>query len=92
MKSLPYLFTVILIISVLPNFAQNSRPTYHAEPDRIYSKRRIQYLNYCAERSSQGRSDNVWSKLNGIWSQIARLELGKPLEEKAIRDAIDAIY
>ena len=56
---------------------------YWPEPQKTYDERRQQYLAFCAAQSPGGRT--------GFFSQIARLELGKAVDETPIREAIDFV-
>lgn len=58
--------------------------TYWSTPQGTYDERRQAYLEYCAAQSPGGRT--------GFFSQIARLELGRDVDEQPIRDAIDYVY
>src|SRR5262245_41240959 len=53
---------------------------YHAEPHGTYEERRTAYLEFCAAQSPGGRT--------GFFSQIARLELGRAIDEAPIREAL----
>ncbi len=55
--------------------------TYWAEPQDTYEERRQEYLAFCAAQTP----DN---KRTGFFSQIARLELGYPIDETALRQGI----
>ena len=67
--------------STTPGIAQDE---YWPQPLAAYDQRRQALLEYCAASSSGGRT--------GFWSQIARLELGWPIDEKPFREAIDFVY
>ena len=54
--------------------------TYTSEPWSTYDARRQRYLEFCADQSPGGRT--------GFFSQIARLELGRPVDEAPIREGI----
>lgn len=54
--------------------------TYVSEPHSTYDERRQAYLAFCAAQSPGGRT--------GFFSQIARLELGKDVDEAPIREGI----
>jgi hypothetical protein len=56
---------------------------YQAEPEGSYEERLKTYLEFCAVRSPGGRT--------GFFSQIARLELGRDIDEGPIREALDAV-
>ena len=51
-----------------------------AEPQGTYEERRQRYLSFCAAQSPGGRI--------GFFNQIARLELGQPVDEGPIRQGI----
>ncbi|HEU5088891.1 MAG TPA: hypothetical protein VFT99_15660, partial [Roseiflexaceae bacterium] len=53
---------------------------YLAEPSGSYEERRIDYLEYCAAHAPGGRT--------GFFSQIARLELGRPIDEQPFQEAL----
>ena len=53
---------------------------YWSDPRETYDERRQQYLAFCAAQSPGGRI--------GFFSQIARLELGQPVDEGPIREAL----
>ncbi len=58
---------------------------YWPTPQSTFKERRRQYLEYCSANAREGR--------NGIFSQIARLELGKErVDETIFRDAIAYVY
>ncbi len=54
--------------------------TYWPEPQESYPQRRERYLEFCAAQSPSGRV--------GFFSQIARLEMGRDVDEIPIREAI----
>ncbi len=58
---------------------------YWTSPKAPYAARRAAYLNYCAENDHTGGRD-------GVWSQIARLELGLTVNEALIREGIAFVY
>lgn len=53
---------------------------YWSEPCETYEQRRQRYLEFCVAQSPGGRV--------GFFSQIARLELGLPVDEGPIREGI----
>ncbi|MBW8035035.1 MAG: hypothetical protein FVQ79_05215 [Planctomycetes bacterium] len=58
---------------------------YWPQPQSTFEQRRLQYLQYC--------SANARRRRNGVFSQIARLELGKePVDEEIFRDALAYVY
>jgi hypothetical protein len=57
---------------------------YWAAPRADFEERRKLYLEFCSTHARLGR--------NGIFSQIARLDLGKePVEEEILREALDFV-
>jgi len=54
---------------------------YWPEPRAPYAQRREQYLHVCAASSPGGQT-------TGFFSQLARLELGRAVEEGPIREAV----
>ena len=58
--------------------------TYWSTPQATYDERREAYLEYCAAQSPGGRT--------GFFSQIARLELGRDVDEQPLREAIEFVY
>lgn len=56
---------------------------YQAKPEGSYEERRRAYLEFCAAQSPGGRT--------GFFSQIARLELGRAIDEGPIRAALDVV-
>ncbi|MCB9461393.1 MAG: hypothetical protein H6670_17200 [Anaerolineaceae bacterium] len=57
---------------------------YWPTPQGTYDERRQAYLEYCAAQSPGGKF--------GFLSQIARLELGRDVDEQPIREAIEFVY
>jgi hypothetical protein len=57
--------------------------SYQAEPGSSYEERRQAYLEFCAAQSPGGRT--------GFFSQIARLELGRAVDECPIREALHVV-
>jgi len=58
---------------------------YWPEPVGTFAERRRVYLEYSSKNARNGR--------NGIFCQIARLELGEePIDEAVFRDAIEFVY
>lgn len=64
--------------------ASGVQDEYWPQAHAAYDQRRQALLEYCAAASPGGRT--------GFWSQIARLELGRPTDEKPFREAIDFVY
>ncbi|MEZ4669872.1 MAG: hypothetical protein R3E39_18360 [Anaerolineae bacterium] len=63
--------------------------TYWATPRATYAERRQQYLEFCAahdEESWLGKYARI-----GFFSQIARLELGQPVDEAAFQATLEFI-
>lgn len=58
--------------------------TYWATPQGTYEERRQQYLRFCAAHGGSGFK----AIRTGFFSQIARLELGQPVDAAAIREGI----
>src|SRR5215213_8183518 len=54
--------------------------SYQAAPEGSYQERRAAYLEFCAAQSPGGRT--------GFFSQIARLELGRTIDEGPIHEAL----
>jgi hypothetical protein len=57
--------------------------SYQAKPAGSYDERRKAYLEFCASQSPGGRT--------GFFSQIARLELGRDVDEGPIREALGVV-
>jgi hypothetical protein len=57
---------------------------YWFNPQGTYEERRALYLDYCVSNSRDGRE--------GIFSEIARLEKGLPLNDIILKQSIDFIY
>jgi len=69
----------------LPAEGDDSGDAYWREPRLDFEERRQMYLKFCSTHSRSGR--------NGLFSQIARLELGKdPVDEGILREAVAFIY
>ena len=69
----------------IKNDDPSATDVYWPEVRSTSEQRRRQYLQYCSANVRQGR--------NGVFSQIARLELGKePVDETIFRDAIAYVY
>lgn len=64
---------------------QQGKDEYWTSPRAPYQERRKAYLDYCAANDSTGGRD-------GVFSQIARLELGLPVSEPLIREGIGFVY
>lgn len=62
-----------------------TKDEYWTYPKQPYQQRRTAYLNYCAANAYTGGRD-------GVFSQIARLELGLPVNEPIIREGIAFVY
>ncbi|WP_246228584.1 glycoside hydrolase family 88/105 protein [Paraflavitalea devenefica] len=60
-------------------------PVAPQQQEDAASKRRTAYLQYCAANDHTGGRD-------GVFSQIARLELGLPVNESIIREGIAFVY
>jgi hypothetical protein len=56
---------------------------YGSRSRAAYDQRRQALLEYSAAASPGGRT--------GFWSQFARLELGRPIDERPLREAIDFV-
>src|ERR1700704_6579591 len=63
----------------------NNNDDYWTVPRKPYGVRRQLYLNFCAANNDEGGRE-------GVFSQIARLELGLPVNEAMVREAIAVIY
>jgi hypothetical protein len=57
---------------------------YWFNPQKSFEERRALYLDYCVSNSRGGR--------DGIFSQIAFLEKGSPLNDSILKQSIDFIY
>jgi hypothetical protein len=81
---------LILVLSTLlgPAFAQSEtnvmQDEYWTTLKKPFNERRLLYLNYCAANKNDGSRD-------GIFSQVARLELGLPVSEEAVRGTIAVV-
>jgi len=64
--------------------ARGGQDEYWPQSLAAYDQRRQALLEYCAASSSGGRT--------GFWSQIARLELDRPIDDEPFREAIDFVY
>ena len=58
---------------------------YWLQPRPDYDRRRQELLEYCATTAPGGGR-------TGCWSQIARLELGRPVDERSFHEAVDYVY
>lgn len=64
---------------------ESAPEAYWATERSTFEERRRQYLEYCSANARGGR--------NGLFSQIARLELGKdPVDETILREALAFVY
>lgn len=54
-------------------------------PQARYIERRAAFLKFCADNADIGGRD-------GVFTQVARMELGLPVNEKLVREAIDVVY
>ena len=57
---------------------------YWLNPQKTINERRALYLDYCVSNSRDGR--------DGIFSEIARLEKGRPLNDTVLKQALDFYY
>jgi hypothetical protein len=73
-------------------FAQGPRPPAQPRlaPAGSFEQRRQAYLEFCAAAPPPTTTGGM--RTNRIFNQIARLELGRPIEESAVRDAIAFIH
>ena len=75
----------LIVCSIIRKPAQQGSDCYWDAPQKTFEERRIEYLEYCATNTVEGRKSP--------FNQIARLELGKgPLDEDVVKGAIDFIY
>ncbi|MDN5287122.1 MAG: hypothetical protein JWR38_3396 [Mucilaginibacter sp.] len=87
MKKLSFMILSLCVISIkVMAQTENVFPkdTYWTSPQKPYVDRRELYLNFCAANNNDGSRD-------GVFSQVARLELGLPVNENAVRGTIAVV-
>jgi hypothetical protein len=84
-------FVFLLICVIAFSLAYSQDPTHKAadddywtSPKKPYNERRLMYLNYCAANASTDPRD-------GVFSQVARLELDLPVNEDFVRQTIAVV-
>jgi hypothetical protein len=89
MKKQYFIIIGLMIIFINATTAQTEsllpKDTYWTSPKKPYADRRELYLNFCAANNDDGSRD-------GVFSQVARLEIGLPVNESAVRGTIAVVY